>query len=185
MTQQSSRSALEEAAAAYRLTTSFPYLVRRVGLRIGELFDRAIAPYGVDVSMYRVLAALSERDGQRLGTLGEVTTIELSTLSRLVGTMSAKGLLTRRRPSGNGRIVEISLSPRGRRLVKDLVPIAVRFEQVATGGLSEAEVARIKSQLETAFRNLDALEKELAGPPRRSRQTRRRRASAHETATEA
>ena len=90
-----SSSPAPAAADDYRLTTSFPYLVRRVGLRIGELFDRAVAPHGVDVSMFRVMAALAEHDGQQLGQLAAVTTIELSTLSRLVGLMSAKGLLTR------------------------------------------------------------------------------------------
>ena len=82
------------ASDDYRLTTSFPYLVRRVGLRIGELFDRAVESHGVDVSMYRVMAALAEMDGQQLGQLARVTTIELSTLSRLVGTMVTRGLLT-------------------------------------------------------------------------------------------
>lgn len=145
----------------YRLTSSFPYLVRRVGLRIGELFDRAVAPHGVDVSMYRVMAALVERDGQQLGQLARIATIELSTLSRLVGTMAGKGLLTRRRPRGNGRIVEISLSVKGRRLVEDLMPVAAHFERVATQGLTAAELKQQKAMLEAAFTNLDQLEAEL------------------------
>lgn len=149
------------AGDAYRLTTSFPYLVRRVGLRIGELFDRAVAGHGVDVSMYRVMAALAELDGQQLGQLSRVTTIELSTLSRLVGTMVTRGLLTRRRPRGNGRIVEISLSAKGRRLAEELMPIAERFERAAVDGLTPAEVQRIKAMLKAAYANLDRLEAEL------------------------
>ena len=35
--------------------------------------------------MYRVMAALWQRGGQRLGDLSEMTTVEISTLSRLVG----------------------------------------------------------------------------------------------------
>jgi DNA-binding MarR family transcriptional regulator len=162
MSQSNTLAASPEAPEGYRLSASFPYIVRRVGLRIGELFDRAVAPYGVDVSMYRVIAALAESDRQQLGQLGEVTTIELSTLSRLVGTMSARGLLTRRRPRGNGRIVEISLSVKGRRLAADLMPVAVRFEAAAVKGLGEGEIARLKAQLEAAYRNLDRLEEELS-----------------------
>lgn len=159
----------------YRLTTSFPYIVRRLGLRIGELFDRAVAPYGVDVSMYRVMAALVESDGQQLGQLSAVTTIELSTLSRLVGAMVDKGLVTRRRPRGNGRIVEISLSAKGRRLTSELMPIAAHFEAVAVGGLGAGDVARLKTQLEAAFHNLDALEALLADGADGAGPTRRRR----------
>ena len=31
----------------YRLSNSFPYLLNRVGVRMGELFSRRIAPFGV------------------------------------------------------------------------------------------------------------------------------------------
>ncbi len=151
----------QQDSLGYRLTTSFPYLVRRVGLRIGELFDQAAAGYGVDVSMYRVLAALVEEDAQRLGRLSEITTIELSTLSRLVGTLSRTGLVTRQRPKANGRIVEIRLTPRGRELVAHLIPIAIRCERIAVAGLSAAEIARIKAQLVIAYSNLDVLEQQL------------------------
>jgi DNA-binding MarR family transcriptional regulator len=152
----------QDAASAYRLTTSFPYLVRRVGLRIGELFDRAASPLGVDVSMYRVLAALAEEDGQRLGRLSDMTTIEVSTLSRLVGTMTRKALVTRQRPKANGRIVEIRLTARGRSLVAQLIPIALKCESVAITGLDGGEIALLKRQLDLAFHNLDVMDAELA-----------------------
>ena len=162
----------------YQLTASFPYLVRRIGLRIGELFDRAVEPFGVDVSMYRVMAALAEQNDQQLGQLAAITTIELSTLSRLVGFMAGKGLLTRRRPRGNGRIVEISLSAKGRRLTAELIPIAEHFEATAVAGLSEADIQRMKSQLTSAYRNLDLLEAELAvSAPKKSVRSPKRRSS--------
>lgn len=148
---------------AYRLTTSFPYLARRVGIRIGELFDRRIAELGITVSMYRVLASLLEQDGQRLGSLSHMTSIELSTLSRLVGTMIRKGLVSRKRPRANARVVEISLTARGRALAAQLTPIAEHFEDVALSGLSAKEVADLKRALDRAFTNLDRLERELGG----------------------
>ena len=171
MSDRSSSAERVKFPAGYRLTTSFPYLARRVGLAIGEIFDRALLPYGVNVSMYRVMAALAEEDGQQLGRLSELAAIEMSTLSRLVGTMVAKGLVTRRRPRDNGRIVEISLSPRGRRLAEELMPKAAMCETVAVQGLSPADVARLKEQLSTAFANLHHLEAALAGMPGASRPT--------------
>ncbi len=184
MSQTTTFAAPLEGSEGYRLSTSFPYIVRRVGLRIGELFDRAVAPYGVDVSMYRVVAALAEGDRQQLGKLSEITSIELSTLSRLVGAMAAKGFLTRRRPRGNGRIVEISLSLKGRRLAADLMPVAVRFEAAAVKGLGEADVVRLKAQLEVAYRNLDSLEQELAAISVDTKPARRKRRSARTEAAD-
>ena len=152
-------------AAAYQFTTSFPYLVRRVGVRIGELFDRRIAAYGITVSMYRVLALLHERDGQQLGQLAGMTSIEVSTLSRLVGSMVRRGLITRRRPQSNGRIVEIALSAKGRGLLTELLPIGAHYERVAVAGLDPAAVAQIKAQLRVTYDNLDQLEQELGSQP--------------------
>ena len=106
----------------YKFTNSFPYLLNRVGVRIAELFDERIAMYGVTMPMYRVLAALRERPDQRLSDLSNMTTIEISTLSRLVGTMKRKGLVSRRRPEDNGRTVAINLTAKGRGLVDELIP---------------------------------------------------------------
>jgi len=52
---------LVERKALYRLSNSFPYLLNRVGVRMGELFSRRIASFGVTLPMYRVLAALWEK----------------------------------------------------------------------------------------------------------------------------
>jgi DNA-binding MarR family transcriptional regulator len=164
MSEQSKRRSAD-GNGTYKLTTSFPYLVRRVGVRIGELFDRRVAAFGVTVSMYRVLASLHEADGQQLGQLAEMTSIEMSTLSRLVGAMVRKGLVTRRRPERNGRIVEIALTAKGRTLVAQLLPIGAHFEAAAVAGLDAATVASLKAQLRIAYTNLDRLEEALAAGP--------------------
>src|SRR5438105_9081587 len=53
----------------YRLSDAFPYLLNRVGVRMGELFSRRLEPYGVTLPMYRVMATLWEKGERRLGEL--------------------------------------------------------------------------------------------------------------------
>jgi len=161
MTSAANKKSSHTMVEGYRLSTSFPYLARRVGARIGELFELAAAPLGIDVPTYRVLAALREQGGQRLGDLSKATVIPLPTLSRLVGTMSQAGLVTRDRPESNGRIVAINLLPQGRMLVEGLIPVAVRLEQCAVAGMAAEEIARLKAQLAKSFKNLDAVEDEI------------------------
>ena len=146
----------------YRLTDAFPYLVTRVGVRMGELFSRRLARYGVTLPMYRVMASLWHRNGQRLGDLSEMTSVEISTLSRLVGAMQRKGLLSRTRPNSNARTVEITLTRQGRALVERLIPLAQRHEHVALSGLATSEIATLKKDLVAIYRNLDVLEREIA-----------------------
>ncbi|MGE0629465.1 MAG: MarR family winged helix-turn-helix transcriptional regulator [Hyphomicrobiaceae bacterium] len=166
-------------------STSFPYLVRRVGMRIGELFEARIAPFGITLPMYRVLASLAEEDGQRLGRLSEMTTIELSTLSRLIGAMVRRGLITRQRRADNGREVSIRLKPQGRELAEKLIPLGHRCELVALQGLKQPDVERFKALLVDAFRSLDALEQEFAADLKRLGEAHAARAHqprAHEAA---
>jgi MarR family transcriptional regulator, organic hydroperoxide resistance regulator len=145
----------------YRLTNSFPYLLNRVGVQMGELFSRRIAGYGVTLPMYRVMAALWEAGDQRLGDLAVMTTIEISTLSRLVGEMKRRGLVTRARLKDNGRTVAINLTPKGRTLVEELIPIAIHFEEVAVRDFASKNISDLKTILAEIYESLKSLEPEI------------------------
>jgi DNA-binding MarR family transcriptional regulator len=152
---------MSDGKTLYRLSNSFPYLLNRVGVRMGELFSRRIAPFGVTLPMYRVMAALWENGDQRLSDLATVTTAEISTLSRLVGEMKRKGLVTRSRLADNGRTVAINLTSKGKSLVEELMPIAVHFEDVAVSGFSETEVLRLKVVFQEIYQSLGTIEPEI------------------------
>jgi MarR family transcriptional regulator, organic hydroperoxide resistance regulator len=162
----------------YRLSNSFPYLLNRVGVRMGELFSRRIAPFGVSLPMYRVMAALWETGDQRLSDLASVTTTEISTLSRLIGEMKRKGLVTRSRLEDNGRTVAINLTSKGRALVEELMPIAVHFADVAVSNYREDEVSRLKTIFREIYEKLGSIEPEIeaakaAAKPKRKSPSRR------------
>jgi MarR family transcriptional regulator, organic hydroperoxide resistance regulator len=145
----------------YRLSNSFPYLLNRVGVRMGELFSQRIASFGVTLPMYRVMAALRENGDQRLSDLAVVTTTEISTLSRLIGEMKRKGLVTRSRLEDNGRTVAINLTSKGKSLVEELMPIAVHFEDVAVSNFSEGEISRLKVVFREIYESLGTIEPEI------------------------
>src|SRR5258708_20399245 len=112
---------------------------------MGELFSRRIVSFGVTLPMYRVMAALRENGDQRLSDLAMVTTTEISTLSRLVGEMKRKGLVTRSRLEDNGRTVAINLTSKGKSLVEELMPIAVHFDEVAVSSYSASAITPLKA----------------------------------------
>ena len=150
-----------ECKTLYTLSNSLPYLLNRVGVRMGELFSRRIASFGVTLPMYRVMAALWEKGDQRLSDLATITTAEISTLSRLIGEMKRKGLVTRSRLEDNGRTVAINLTAKGRSLVEELMPIAVHFEDVAVSRFSEDEVSRLKVVFREIYESLGTIEPEI------------------------
>jgi len=142
----------------YRFSDSLPYLLTRVGVRMGELFARELREHALTLAGYRVLAALTERPDQRLGELAAMTSVETSTLSRLVGSLERRGLLTRTRPDNDQRSVRIRLTRTGLALARCLMPRAAEFERVAAVGLDEAAQAALKARLRLIHDNLDTLD---------------------------
>jgi DNA-binding MarR family transcriptional regulator len=135
-----------------------PYLVNRAGVRLAVAFDRDIRAHGVAVQEWRVLAALVQDGGQRLSDLAVQTSIDLSTLSRLVGRMEAAELVTRSRAAGDKRSVLVAATARGKRTTRAILPTAERYERIALAGFAADEAALLKRLLERVYANLDGLE---------------------------
>lgn len=148
----------------YTLGESLPYLLNRLGVRMGDLFAERIAPLGLTIPMYRVLAALLERPDQKLSELSAATTVEISTMSRLIGQMVDRDLVTRQRFPGDERTVRINLTPAGEALARDVREEAKHYEFVAMSALNEDEVAWFKESLNRVYDALDQLEAELKTP---------------------
>jgi DNA-binding MarR family transcriptional regulator len=141
------------------LDSYLPYLLNRAGARIATAFSEEIRPLGATLQTWRVLAALRERDGRRMGDLSETTSIEVSTLTRLVDNMESNGLVARRRDAGDARAVTLHATPAGRRMTRIILPIAERYEKVALEGFSDAEATVLKTALRRLFDNIDVLRK--------------------------
>lgn len=142
---------------ALRLDDYLPYLINRVGVSLAGRFGAILRRDGISLPDWRVLAALRERNGQRLTELACRTSIEISTLSRLVGGLEANGLVVRDRDSEDARAIAIRLSAAGETLTAKLTPAAEMLERTALTGLNEADIRQIKDVLHRVYDNLEAV----------------------------
>jgi DNA-binding MarR family transcriptional regulator len=143
----------------FDLSQFLPYLINRAGSRLAVNFGRALKAHGIVVQEWRVLAALAAHGAQRLSDLARLTSIELSTLSRLVGRMVRAGLVDRGRGSnGDKREILVALSTKGARTTRAIIPVAQRYERVALRGLSADEARALKRMLVRVYANLDRLD---------------------------
>ena len=137
------------------LANYLPYLINRVGTAIAATYTGdTLAPQGLTLDMWRVLAALSNNGGQRQVDLSAMTSIDVSTMSRLVSRLVRLGLVTRSRSQTSNREVVVALSAKGRALVQKLIPIARDLEKKASAGLSAKEMAEVKRLLTRMYGNL-------------------------------
>ncbi len=141
------------------LENYLPYLLNRAGARIAEAFGQEMRPLGATLQMWRVLAALRERDGRRMGDLADTTSIEVSTLTRLVDGMERKGLVIRRRATDDARAIVLHVTAAGRRLTGRILPIAERYESVALAGFDEREASILKGALRRLHANMAGLDR--------------------------
>lgn len=141
------------------LNAYLPYLLNRAGARIATAFGEEVRPLGATLQMWRVLAALRERDGRRMGDLSETTSIEVSTLTRLVDSMEKRGLVARRGDQADARAVVLCVTAAGKKLTGRIVPIAERYEKVALTGFGRREGEVLKQALRRLYDNIGGLER--------------------------
>jgi DNA-binding MarR family transcriptional regulator len=138
-----------------QLPDFLPYLVNRVGAALVARFtDEALRQHGLTIADWRVLVAISAGSGRRQIDLAELTSIDASTLSRLITRLEKNRLVTRTRSATSNREVVVRLTPKAKAIVAGLVPVARALERTAAGGLSRRQLADLKVLLRRVYGNL-------------------------------
>jgi MarR family transcriptional regulator, organic hydroperoxide resistance regulator len=161
----------------FTLDNFFPYLVNSVTIPIALDFHKKMKPFGITIEKWRVLSVLMTAQGQSVSELARATSIEISRLSHLLNRMARQGLVGRARAKGDGRVVTVRLTPRGRALALKILPMALQYEVSAFKGFSDAERDALKTMLKRVRANLDSIEAEIAAPARKPRTVAPRKAS--------
>jgi DNA-binding MarR family transcriptional regulator len=157
--------------AKLNLSDFLPYLVNRVGVIIAEQFgEETLAPHRISIAMWRVLAVLASAGAQRQIDLADLTSIDASTLSRIVTRLVRLGFASRARSENSSREVVVALTAKGSALVARLIPPARDMEAEAAAGLSAEELAVVKRCLRRIYGNMQAR-------PRRASRSSVRRAA--------
>jgi DNA-binding MarR family transcriptional regulator len=145
--------------ADLELSNYLPYLINRVGVALVERFaSEGLDATHLTIGTWRVLAATANHDGVRQIDLARLTSIEVSTVSRLVTRLVQLGLVERSRSTKSSREVTVEMTAKGRALFAALVPVAFALQKTATRGVTKAELAITKRVLSQMHKNLAARE---------------------------
>jgi DNA-binding MarR family transcriptional regulator len=132
---------------AFDLHDFVPFLMARVGSLMALSFAPNLEQAGITLHMWRVVVVLHFNGPLTLIDISRLTGIKTSTLSRLVGRMIDKQLLSRRRSEEDARTVQISLRKDGQALFRKLWPEAAKAQDVVTGPFSAPEIDKFKDML--------------------------------------
>jgi DNA-binding MarR family transcriptional regulator len=138
-----------------KLSEYLPYLVNRLGSAlVMRFYQEALARHDLSIAMWRVLVALSDNGPRRQIDLSEITSVDVSTLSRLITRLVQMGLVTRARSNRSHREVTVALTSPAEKLIGELIPIARRLERTAISGLPAAQLRATKAALRAMYQNL-------------------------------
>jgi DNA-binding MarR family transcriptional regulator len=87
--------------------------VRKLARRVTQIYDEALAPYGLTVGQMGLLAALRRREGIAVGALAEQLSSDASTVSRLLKPLTFAGLVTLVTDPADGRARLVRLTDLG------------------------------------------------------------------------
>jgi len=116
----------------------------------------AAAPRSTSVSVWRVLAWLSEKDALTVGELALHTHMERTVLGRLLDRMAGQGLIERTAADGDKRVSLARISAAGRKAFASVQPLRSSIYARAIRGIPNGDVETARRVIMAMVGNLRA-----------------------------
>jgi len=127
---------------------------------------RLLRDAGLPVLEWRILFALARSGPNHLRSITSYGALDPAHASRAAAQLEAKGLISRKEDPADHRRRVLSLTPDGERIVREIWPATMDFAAEMRAGFSVEEFDTLKSLLDRALSNADAL---LEEEPQKSR----------------
>ena len=143
--QTRSQPATDRAAAMsdsqhFRLEDSVTYWIVRLFKIVNNEFTSKTRTLGVTVGAVQALSVLAESDGLTVGELSKICFIEQPTLTKILNRLESDKLVRRKVSKRDKRLVQIYITPAGRKLNSKMLMIIEEIENRTLAGISPQEV---------------------------------------------
>ena len=123
-----------------------PYQVSLLAARLSAALSRVYAErFGISIPEWRVIAHLSQHRKVSVREVQARVGMDKSKVSRAAARLETAGLVEKRVNPGDRRLVELSLTRKGRRLFAEIAPLALAFEADLVAALPPAEAEALRS----------------------------------------
>ena len=109
--------------------------LRRIGLKVTELYDNALESVGLSVTQYSLLVNLCRNEGCSTGELAERVKLEKSTLVRTLRPLLQRDLVVDKSTPGGGRRRCLYLTATGEEILEKAFPLWQKAQQEVTAKL--------------------------------------------------
>jgi DNA-binding MarR family transcriptional regulator len=133
------------------------YLVKQLELVVRALMDEALRPRRLTTLQYTALSVLERRDKLSSAQLARRSFVTPQTMNEMVLWLERRELIERERDESNRRVLLISLTPAGRKVVAECRSIIEAFEHRALAPMSPTEAANFRDCLRRSYSALAPL----------------------------
>ncbi|MET7242847.1 MarR family transcriptional regulator [Methylobacterium sp. EM32] len=133
-----------------------PFRLNRLATEFSNALAADYARFGIDIPEWRVLATLGMHDAPRSANyVVRCTRTHKSRISRAVGHLAELGFVERLESGDDRREIMLQLTPRGREVYEELLPLLRAREQALLSCLRPAQAGALDDILFTLERSLD------------------------------
>ncbi|MGB6117585.1 MAG: MarR family winged helix-turn-helix transcriptional regulator [Mesorhizobium sp.] len=130
------------------LPTFLPFRLNQLAADVSRQLAQAYEErFGIDVPQWRVLATLVDRDSATAQEIVESTRTHKSTISRAVQALTDRGLVSSAQHGEDGRSRRLALTPNGRAMTDEIVPLARGYERDLMARLDPQAAAQLREGL--------------------------------------
>jgi DNA-binding MarR family transcriptional regulator len=133
------------------------YMVGRLDRALRLKFRKVLEPMGLTLTQYTVLSVFYSSGSLSNAKLAERTMVSPQAANELIKGMEKNGWILRKPDPNHGRIIRISLTREGKRLLTRSNKVIAKMEQQMLQGLSNKEIATLHGQLRKSVSKLREL----------------------------
>lgn len=126
-----------------------PALLAQAHFVIAQEFHKIVRRKGFTVSEWRVLASLAGSGPVPIGRLAQFVVMKQPTVTRVLDRQEARGEVRRIAHASDRRITLVTITPKGMRLVSQLIKLAREHEQRVLEPFGMLAAAELKATLKT------------------------------------
>ncbi len=138
------------------LDASVGFLLTRTARSMKRALEARLSKHHITATQYVVLSLLADEEGISLSKLGHRLYFDNPTITGVVDRMERDGLVRRRRVLDDRRVINVSLTPKGKKLVRAVEKIAADVNEEAMRDFP-------KSDREKFLYHLDSIWKKMRG----------------------
>jgi DNA-binding MarR family transcriptional regulator len=139
----------------FNLSYYLPYLFKHIGSQMEAATAGGLAGFAVNIAVFRILAVLFQHGDVSHTELARLTSIEVSTLSRISDGVERQGLIRRVRACEDQRVKRVTLTAEGRNLIENIIPAALHNENEMFTKLSTRDRNRLIELLHKVVASLN------------------------------